>query len=405
MAPQKKTFVILCILLISSASLVCSNQDKEYNGEDGESKLSHLIKKLKDQREIKSENVMMNLHFQTLPSDKYPSSITPGGLTPQKKPNNILTALPSESLVAFVSVNGNDTSANGSPLFPFRTIKAALDSINDASTTKRYMIKVGPGRFDESELIIKPWIWIKGEQRTATRVTSASGNMTLSSSFQSGNFRAGVSNLVLSGNANVDFNLESLGGSGSTVIELEYFYINNNLNFIGRTSADFIEARDCQILGNITVESASGLIFSGYIGSNVYISDETDGNVEFSLSYCDIGGSVTLNKTRTNTNFNIFFASNIIRGEELITQSTFGTMTTYSISDYENPQTFRLGIDMYIQTDSDSIPRSYVIAEGVTLDVINGANSIPYDAYDPSEWPSSVKTVKDALDYIITRIQ
>ena len=71
----------------------------------------------------------------------------------------------------------------------------------------------------------------------------------LSPSFASGNFRSGFKDILFSGSTDVIFDLQAIGGSGSTVIEIQTTHINNKFTFKARTTADFVEARMCQILG------------------------------------------------------------------------------------------------------------------------------------------------------------
>ena len=42
-------------------------------------------------------------------------------------------------------MSGSDITGNGTILYPYRTITYAMSTITDSSTTKRYVVKVGPG--------------------------------------------------------------------------------------------------------------------------------------------------------------------------------------------------------------------------------------------------------------------
>lgn len=57
----------------------------------------------------------------------------------------------------------------------FTSVQAAINSINDASGTNRYMVWVGPGIYDE-QVILKPYIYLVGAGRWLTRIESGVAN-------------------------------------------------------------------------------------------------------------------------------------------------------------------------------------------------------------------------------------
>jgi len=72
----------------------------------------------------------------------------------------------------------------------FTSIKAAVDSITDNSSTSQYLIKVGPGVFIEDTITMKPFVRIEG---------SGSYNTTLSPSVASSNILIGSENSEIRG--------------------------------------------------------------------------------------------------------------------------------------------------------------------------------------------------------------
>lgn len=54
----------------------------------------------------------------------------------------------------------------------FSTIQAAIDSITDASATNRYLVKVGPGIFQES-IVMKPFVDVQGSTTNTTIIEAA----------------------------------------------------------------------------------------------------------------------------------------------------------------------------------------------------------------------------------------
>lgn len=85
--------------------------------------------------------------------------------------------------ILYVSKSGND-GWEGSAYRPFLTIKAAQDSITDASASKRYVIMVGPGFFTElAGFEFKSNITYVGiGSRASTTVAVASGSIAMNAS-------------------------------------------------------------------------------------------------------------------------------------------------------------------------------------------------------------------------------
>jgi hypothetical protein len=107
--------------------------------------------------------------------------------------------------VVYVEKGGNDATANGSLARPFSTIMGALNSITDASVTKRYVVKVAPGAYSETNLKLKAGIFIVGESRDTVRITSSS-TITLDSSFSgSGDHRSGFQQCIVISDCDFDW--------------------------------------------------------------------------------------------------------------------------------------------------------------------------------------------------------
>lgn len=175
----------------------------------------------------------------------------------------------------YVNKGGNDVTGDGSIDFPFLTIARGMQVVNDSNTNKRYHLNIGGGRYDEdSSLELKPWVWLIGTQRTATRITVSGNVLRLSENFNvTGNYRLGMQNLVISGSTDVILDLQNFTSSGSTVIELQSVFINNRLIFRGRTTADFIETWTSQLLGDVIFQACSGFLKDSYVASNLYMND------------------------------------------------------------------------------------------------------------------------------------
>ncbi len=293
----------------------------------------------------------------------------------------------SQTLSVYVDKSGNDTTGDGTPNKPYATIAKAYSVITDASTIKRYAIKVGTGRFDEGALVVKPWIWLVGIERTATRVTSTS-DLSLDPSFANGNFRFGFKDLLISGSNGVNFDMQTLGGSGSIVCEAQSFFVNNKFVYKCRTTADFLESWDCQWLGtgaSYALEFYAGalLLKNAYLQNTLLISDVGGSENVFATANGIFlaAGNVTINRTRNNT-------FQVDLGAIDYSYSSGGTLAL------SNTTTGNL--EVYV--DSTAVPRTLTTSGSVLLTRVNTAQSIGYTPTTSANWITAPSTVQGALD-------
>lgn len=113
-------------------------------------------------------------------------------------------ALEIEQLV-YVEKGGNDSTADGSMARPFSTIMGALASITDASPSKRYVVRVAPGTYSETDLTLKANVFVLGESRDAVRISSTS-TIGLDSSFSgSADNRSGFQQCIINSACDFDW--------------------------------------------------------------------------------------------------------------------------------------------------------------------------------------------------------
>ncbi len=99
----------------------------------------------------------------------------------------------------------------------YTTIQAALDSITDASATKRYLVWVAPGVYTE-RVTMKPYVDIEGANTTLTRIS------------QGGSASLNTGTVVAASNAELRFiTVENTGGNiygvGVYNVSTSYFYL------------------------------------------------------------------------------------------------------------------------------------------------------------------------------------
>ena len=116
--------------------------------------------------------------------------------------------LPSIVQSVYVSLGGSDTLGDGTSDNPFYSVVHAMSTITDASYTKRYNIYLSTGKFYETDLLLKPNVWITGQGAILTRYQASSINLDPSWN-QTGDNRCGFANLEVvtaNGIATIDFN-------------------------------------------------------------------------------------------------------------------------------------------------------------------------------------------------------
>ncbi len=87
-------------------------------------------------------------------------------------------SIPTVTQTVYVDVAGSDTTGQGSLNNPFKTIAHAASVISDATTTKRYLIQVGPGTFTETVTVAMPsYVGLNGAGKGVTRIINSTTDM------------------------------------------------------------------------------------------------------------------------------------------------------------------------------------------------------------------------------------
>ena len=105
----------------------------------------------------------------------------------------------------YVADGADAALANGSPIYPFASISAALASITDATPTKRYTILITAGEYVEAGTVnLKPNVFLCGVLTDAVRITATSWG--LDPTFTGGgDNRTGISNCIVNGAVSLNF--------------------------------------------------------------------------------------------------------------------------------------------------------------------------------------------------------
>lgn len=193
----------------------------------------------------------------------------------------------------YVAKNGLDTNL-GKQHSPFLTITAALNSITDATPSKRYVVKIASGSYTEASLALKANVFLFGENKEAVRIT---GNVSLGSSFTAGSSfdnRSGASNLTLLSAA--DFNWNTVQSAAGKLYFNEVVF-GSTLNLYGYNNAIAqAQFNDCIIFGNITISGINvGAFTDNVCFSNITLNQHPNGGMATILAatggYCS--GNIT----------------------------------------------------------------------------------------------------------------
>lgn len=140
--------------------------------------------------------------------------------------------------MVWVSKGGNDGTANGSPFLPYLTIQAAIDSVADAASNKRYIIMVGPGDYAEA-LTFKPWIWIRGAGQSNRETTLSGTSPSFHSSWNTtAILESGIANVTLAVNWTADLALAGSTKGRFRFLNVRFERLGSIITstFIGQTS-------------------------------------------------------------------------------------------------------------------------------------------------------------------------
>lgn len=147
--------------------------------------------------------------------------------------------VPSNAQAIYVAKNGSDSN-DGGPVTPFLTVAAALASITDATTSKPYVIFVGPGLYDEASLALKGNVYIQGcggLDNLGCRIGVTGNLVTGDVSTIGGGGRYGIADIYFRGTTGLSIDLTT-GGSGGSALVLKNVGFNGAVSYKARQNGD-----------------------------------------------------------------------------------------------------------------------------------------------------------------------
>jgi len=203
----------------------------------------------------------------------------------------------------YVADGADAALANGSPVYPFASISAALASITDATPTKRYTILITAGEYVEAGTVnLKPNVFLCGVVPDAVRITATSWG--LDPTFTGGgDNRTGISNCVVNGAVSLNFTTVT-SASGKFYARSALF--NGAVTLTGYNNAT-VQAQfsGCQFFALVTVQGVN----VGVANDNIYFNGLTLTQSPFGgvpTIWNATGGTLggTLTATTTVSDFN-----------------------------------------------------------------------------------------------------
>ena len=294
--------------------------------------------------------------------------------------------------VIFVTKGGNDGTGTGTLGKPYLTVKAAVDAISDATTSKRYVVAVGPGTYTEvSGFALKNYVSIHGFSPATTIVQRDDGaggyqNHALTIGDVAGYFQ--MRNL-------------SLGASGLTVTHTSP---SGNVLTVALVN---------------TAVGAAGLSVTGVGAGRDVFTMSADSSVDGTALL--VGVSATMSRTTmagtvTVQNGSASFAD----GGGFITDATFRdcTLTSALVKNTARMSIYGSTISGTATAQDTSIARidavsmpvtaNLAIAGTATLTRLTTGHGVGYTPTTTLDWSFASGTpakVDTALDYLATRVK
>lgn len=238
-------------------------------------------------------------------------------------------AIPTSLQNVYVSLNGNDTSGNGTQALPFATISHAMTTITDSGINKRYSIIVASGIYESSAstILFKPYVYIVGESLFSTKI---SANIGLDASCLTQNVRIGASGCNFSGGSlsTIDFTTD---GGHNHVVEFQDCQFNcGNFIFKSGASMDYLTIKMGNVFNPMTL-SGGNIDFVGVIYQATLQIDTAFGvSVAASIDSSQfLSGNVVALSTGSNTNMFQLTGSAIVPPYTLTVSSGTAGNTTY----------------------------------------------------------------------------
>lgn len=183
-----------------------------------------------------------------------------------------------DAQVLHVSKNGNDTTGTGGQHKPYLTLAKAFSMITDASPSKRYVVRVAAGAYNEVSIALPANVFVVGESKESVRIT---GNVTMGAWTQDNagsDDRSGFSMLTIIGTA--DFNWSTVKSRAGKLYFNEAVF-SSTVNLYGYdNSIAQAQFDSCWIIGNLTISGINiGLFTNNFCSGNITLNQHPNGGM------------------------------------------------------------------------------------------------------------------------------
>jgi len=257
---------------------------------------------------------------------------------------------------------------DGSDMKPFKTVQSAINSISDASNSKKYLVDIKTGVYLE-DLAIKAYVSLRGESKETTKISG-----THLASFNTGG-RIKIKDLTLGGTLTFD---KPSGVSQGVAVWLDSIWADDVI-------VSFRGANDYfQIINNCMFDSLT------HHSSHVLLRDSL---VMGDLSTDDVGlefPDPTYGDSGTRNISNCGCSNTSVAGNswlEIHNSQMWGTLTSNGVSSYLN----------YDTTSAPENPSSVISLNSGNISITTHASALQNDS------SVSGNTVKDALDNCLVK--
>ncbi len=286
----------------------------------------------------------------------------------------------------YISTTGNDTTGDGSQLFPYLTIFKANSVVTGNTAQNQVVIYIEPGRYHETHnILLKPFVTLFGYGSVSSYITSPNNIIAPDPSYNTGSGRSSLINIYIGGSTSINFDLFSLTTGNSGVLDMYNCVCNGSIIFTGRVvGADELFMLNCYAFGDLHASNCAGGQFTGsFVEGNVIIdtanTTSANSNVTFE-GFQAVNWTLTSSGSLTNT--------------VTVNDSTcFGTM---AIS----------GSGTTVSIDAVSLPAlqsSLTISGSPTITYTTNAYGVFYNPATPGNWSPAPTFVNTALDQLAAR--
>jgi hypothetical protein len=238
--------------------------------------------------------------------------------------------VPFYTQTVYVQKVSGSTVPDGSLDRPFTSVIDAMNSIADASPTKRYVVSIGPGTYTEAgPLHVKANVFIKGVSKLAVRLNLNWDLDDPSWNNPSGSTddRTGFESVSLVGTENLaNFSTQQSGAGKLYLLDVR---VNNPLTVATFSPISQLVLQDSQFFANVTIIGMNSEFNGAYFVNDNYVnflSSPASLTLLEALGGATDGG-VTVSFTNGDQNMNLLLLNFAIFGS-LLVDGTGAAVTT-----------------------------------------------------------------------------